>query len=182
MNPRVGRLLIAEPYLPDNNFTRAVILICEHNEFGTIGFVLNKPLKVNLNDVMNESDTPGYPLREGGPVGMDSVFFLHTYGNYIKESKKVVGNIYWGGDYNEIKALLSSNAVTEEEARIFVGYSGWAPGQLEEELKSGSWFLSEVDEDLLLKSSDMELWNKAVHNLKSNDKIWANAPKNPFLN
>lgn len=182
MNPDVGSILIAEPYLPDNNFTRSVILICEHNEEGTIGFVLNKPLEVTLNDVMNDSETPDWPLREGGPVGMDAIFFLHTFGNYIKESKKVVGNIYWGGDYEEIKVLLSSNTITEEEARIFVGYSGWAPGQLDEEIKMGSWFISDVNEDLLLKSSDKELWNKAVQNLNSKDKIWANAPKNPFLN
>ena len=77
ITPKKGDLLISEPFLPDPNFERTVVLICENNEDGSIGFILNKPSMVNLGDVLEEFSHFEKKLLVGGPVQQDSMHFLH---------------------------------------------------------------------------------------------------------
>ena len=104
--PETGRILVAEPFLSDNYFKRSVVLLTEFTPEGSIGFILNKPLDISIQDVM--ADTPDFDalVLMGGPVGRDTLHFLHTLGDTIQGSRKIMEGIYWGGDFEKIKELI----------------------------------------------------------------------------
>lgn len=96
LNPEKGRLLISEPFLPDPNFERTVVLLCEHNEEGSFGFVLNKPAIVKVNDVMDELKNFEHPIFIGGPVQQDTLHFIHR-STEIEGGAEVREGIFWVG-------------------------------------------------------------------------------------
>jgi len=178
-----GNILISEPYITDDNFFRSVILIADYDEeTGAVGFMLNQATDTTLYDIMEEEGFPTIPLFEGGPVQMDSLFFIHSSPILDQDSLEITDKLFWGGNFEDIAPLLKNGSIKEEEIKFFIGYSGWAPGQLEEELQMGSWFISDINYKNILEESGEDLWKYSVGNLKSNDKIWANAPLNPLLN
>lgn len=178
-----GKILLSEPYLQDENFFRSVVLLCDFsNENGATGFVLNQVLIGTLADAIQDDNCPEIPLYDGGPVQMDSLFFIHSRNDLLKDSLKIKKGLYWGGDFKTAIGLLKTGAIKENEIKMFVGYSGWSSGQLEAEIKEGSWFVSDLDTDTLLNGDHESLWQKSIKNLNSKDKIWADAPLNPLLN
>lgn len=181
VEPRVGKVLIAEPGLMDVNFKRSVILLVEHNDKGSVGFVLNRILDFDLNELL--PDFPSFPatISIGGPVGPNSIHFVHTLGNLIPNSVRVSDGLYWGGDFDSLKENIAKGKATRRNIRFFVGYSGWGAGQLEDELKQYSWVVSELDLIQILASQD-DLWRKAVLQLGPKFKPWTIYPENPSLN
>ncbi|NQY07321.1 MAG: YqgE/AlgH family protein, partial [Flavobacteriaceae bacterium] len=138
LEPDKGNLLIAEPsIMGDISFNRSVILIAENNEDGSIGFILNKPLDFSLEDLI-----PGvsldFTIYNGGPVEQDNLYFIHRVPHLIKGSIEISNGIYWGGDFNTVIDLLQMEKLKTNDIRFFLGYSGWSPSQLEEELSSNS--------------------------------------------
>ena len=105
VTPKKGRVLVSEPFLQDTYFKRSLVLLTEYSEEGAVGFVLNKPLDVKVNEVMNEFPFTNEHVSIGGPVSTNSVHYLHTLGNLIPNSVPVIGDIYWGGDFDFIKHL-----------------------------------------------------------------------------
>lgn len=177
-----GKILISEPYIADDNFFRSVILIADYDkENGAVGFMLNQVTFSTLADII-EDEMPSIPLYEGGPVQMDSLFFLHSIEALESTSLEIKKGLFWGGNFEEIKPLLKDGSIAPEEIKVFVGYSGWASGQLEEEIQSGSWFVSSLNTKDILEASDDKLWKYSVENLDTKNKIWANAPLDPLLN
>lgn len=178
-----GKILLSEPYLPDENFFRSVILLCDYSKKeGATGFVLNHVLIASLSDAIQEEDTPNLLLFEGGPVEMDALFFIHSRKDLIEDSLKIKDGLYWGGDFKKVIELIRAGELNEDEIKIFIGYSGWSPGQLEQEIESNSWFISDLDANTILNANHETLWKESIKNLNSNDKIWADAPLNPILN
>ena len=138
--PQRGDFLLSEPFLNDPNFERTVILVCEHNDEGTFGLVLNKLSDLQLNDVLEEEFIfPAY-LNIGGPVEQNTLHFVHRLGNVIEGSIQLNGNLYWSGDFEQVKFLMNSGLIKAEDIQFYLGYSGWASGQLREEMDSQSWF------------------------------------------
>jgi putative transcriptional regulator len=179
--PSQGRILIAQPSLIDLNFRRSVILLVEHNENGTVGFVLNRMLSYNLFDLMPYFPKFNAKISLGGPVSPKSIHFIHTLGDSVPDTNHVVDNIYWGGDLDYIKSLMVAKKITTRQILFFVGYSGWSKDQLEREVSEGSWVVTQVKSDLIMTSTG-DLWLKTVHQLGTKFKPWTLYPEDPSLN
>jgi putative transcriptional regulator len=177
-----GSLLISEPFLVDSYFKRSVVLIGEHDDHGTIGFILNKPTDVNINDAVDDFPTFGVPLYFGGPVDTDTLFYIHTIGPMLEGSKEIVKGIYWGGNYDQLKLLIDTKQVRENQIRFYAGYSGWEPKQLDTELKEKSWLLSSADKNFTFFNDSKVLWGQVLKSMGTEYAILANFPEDPSLN
>ena len=135
--PRKGRLLVSKPFLDDPYFKRTVILLCDHNEEGSFGFVLNKYVDLDLSDIKLNIPGVGDKLAIGGPVENKNVYYLHQYGNEMPDSIHVIDDLYMGGSFEDLKVLMASPEFNPNKVRFFIGYSGWTVDQLLEELKPG---------------------------------------------
>ena len=129
LKPEKGRLLISEPYLPDPNFERTVVLLCEHNEEGSFGFVVNKPSIIKINEVMEDVRSIEETVFIGGPVQQDTLHFLHRNTN-INNAVRIRDEIYWGGEFENLIAQLDTAAIKSGDVRFYLGYSGWGTGTI----------------------------------------------------
>ncbi len=180
--PRQGRVLISDPFLSDAYFKRSVVFITEHGEKGTVGFVLNKPVDVAINDILADFPNIDTAISVGGPVGTNSVHYIHELGDIIPNSVKVTNNIWWGGDFEMVKQMIKSGNLDQDKIRFFVGYSGWEPNQLEREISEDSWVVSEFDSEMIMGSRTKEAWQKALNTLGGKYRLWTNFPENPGMN
>ena len=139
LKPARGRLLLSEPFMGDYYFGRSVVLLAEHNEEGSFGIVLNKPITDPFNEIVKDFPDFDGQLFVGGPVETESLFFIHTLGDAIEGSLEIGSGLYWGGDIEIVKEMILLNAITPDDIRFSVGYSGWSPNQLNDELKRNSW-------------------------------------------
>lgn len=142
MNSITGKLLVSSPDLTDANFEQAVIFITEHNEKGAIGFVVNKLFPRTLNELEEFKNSRAIKLYDGGPVDREHLFFIHRRPDLIKGGSPVIDTIYRGGDFKQVIHLLNQGILPDEDIKIFIGYCGWDPHQLEEEIEEGSWRVS----------------------------------------
>ncbi len=178
-----GKLLIAEPALTgDVSFNRSVVLLAEHNEEGSVGFILNKPLEYDICDLITEIVVP-FKVYNGGPVEQDNLYFIHKVPHLIEGSIEISDGIYWGGDFEKTISLINNLTITEADIRFFLGYSGWDSLQLDQELSSKSWVVvkNEYESDIIEKSSSA-FWKEKMLELGGDYLIWSNAPENPTLN
>lgn len=183
VKPKKGKLLIAEPSLTgDVSFNRSVVLLAEHNQEGSVGFILNKPLNYSINDLVEEIQVP-FPVYNGGPVEQDNLYFIHKVPELIPQSVEISDGIYWGGDFDVTVLLLNSGKINQDEIRFFLGYSGWASFQLDQELLSKSWIVvsNKYESDIIQKPSQT-FWREKMMELGGQYLLWSNAPENPSLN
>ena len=177
-----GSLLVAEPsILHDDSFNRSIILLTEHNENSSVGFILNRPLTYTVNDIIPEIDC-SFKIYQGGPVEQDNLYFIHKIPELIPNSIKVSENMYWGGNFESLKMLLQEKEIKSTQIRFFLGYTGWSKIQLEEEISDNSWFVSENDFENILSADNKSLWKNKLMQKGGAYKIWANAPDNINLN
>lgn len=178
--PEAGRLLLSEPTLADPNFARTVVLLTAHNEEGSVGFVLNRPLQINMSDLGHGFDSIKLPLYEGGPVELDTLHYVHRLGPGIPGATEIGNEVYWGGDFEIVKKALKS--YTSETIRFFLGYSGWAAGQLEDEIAQHAWLVAPaLEEDIFLTPPD-KLWEKCIKGLGGEEAGLAGYPMDPRWN
>ncbi len=183
VKPKKGKLLIAEPTLTgDVSFNRSVVLLAEHNDEGSVGFILNKPLDYSINDLITEIEVP-LQVFNGGPVEQDNLYFIHKVPHLITNSVEISDGIYWGGDFDITVDLINQGVITEKEIRFFLGYSGWSSLQLDEELISKSWIVvpNQYESDIIQKSTKA-FWKEHMIELGGDYLLWSNAPENPSLN
>jgi putative transcriptional regulator len=182
IKPEKGRLLISEPFLPDPNFERTVVLLCDHNEEGSFGFVLNKPSILKVNEVMEDMTDLDNLVYVGGPVQQDTLHFIHRNA-VLENAVEIVDRIYWGGAFESLMLLCETHQVTANDIRFFLGYSGWGPGQLEAELEQDSWIVCDYVTDQLLFDTGSEImWRKALENMGGRFSVYSNYPVDPRLN
>lgn len=182
MRPSRGKILISEPLLSDNYFKRSVVLLAEHNEEGSFGIILNKPIDNKFNEILSDFPDFSGPLYLGGPVSNSSLFFIHTLGDMIDNSQEIMNGLYWGGDIEAVRELLLLKKIDVNQIRFCVGYSGWGSNQLEEELKRNSWLVSSLPAELLLNTSPDDLWEFALNSLDEEYTYWTNFPTDPGMN
>lgn len=182
VEPLRGRVLVAEPFLQDTYFKRSLVLLTEYTPDGSIGFVLNKTLDVAINEVIEDFPVFNATVAIGGPVSTNTIHYLHTLGDIIPNSEHVFGNIYWGGDFDFIKDMISVKKIHPSQIRFFLGYSGWQAGQLENELNSNSWLVTEVRPGQIMTHNTSTIWKDTMITLGAKYKIWSNFPENPGLN
>lgn len=180
--PKKGRVLIAEPFLPGNYFSRSVILLVAYSEKGAVGFILNKIVDFPIQDVFPSFPEFDAKVYLGGPVSTDSVYYIHKLGKKLPGSIHVLGDIYWGGDFEELQRQIKIGVVNPSEIRFFLGYSGWEAGQLENELKEDSWLVTDVDETSVMSELESASWADFVKKAGTRYKVWENYPENPTLN
>lgn len=183
MEPDKGFLLIAEPSLTgDITFARSVVLLAHHSENGSVGFIMNKLLDFTLADFF--PDIPfNYKIYNGGPVEQDNLYFIHKVPHYLTGGVEISNGIYWGGDFQMVKELITEGKITENEIKFFLGYSGWNKDQLNEELTAKSWIcMQNEDKNRLINHSSLTLWQDKLVELGGEYLIWVNAPENPCYN
>lgn len=181
LKPEKGRLLISEPFLNDPNFERTVVLLCEHNQDGSFGFVLNKQSIVKMNDVLSDLAVDREAFI-GGPVQQDTIHYLHRIAQ-LPEAIPIVDSIYWGGDFESLQSGLDIGTIQETDVRFFLGYSGWGAGQLEEEIKGDSWIVCDyINSELLFDTTPDQMWRQALSNMGGRFTIYSNYPIDPNLN
>ena len=182
LTPGKGRLLISEPFLPDPNFERTVVLLCEHNEDGSFGFVLNKLSMLTLEDIMNDIDNFPQPVHVGGPVQQDTLHFIHKAA-YLEGGVALGNGLYWGGNFEQLLHLIENSQADTHDFKFFIGYSGWSSGQLEQELDANSWIVTPEATAELVFDEDVEaLWKRVLQGLGGRYNVYSNYPIDPRLN
>ena len=179
--PKQGSILISEPSLRDFYFRQSVILLAEHNEEGSFGVIINKPIEARLKDIIKGFTGYHLPVYLGGPVKTDSIFFIHTRED-IDQSLPIMQGLYWGGDLETIREMLKKKVMDPGEIRFFIGYSGWSPNQLDRELKEKSWVLSQTTVNEVIHNKPETLWSNYLKNMGQDYAIWANFPADPTFN
>ncbi len=182
IKPAQGSLLVSEPFLLDSYFKRAVVLLSEHDEKGTLGFILNKPTDVNLNEAVDDFPEFKVPLYFGGPVETDTLFYIHTVGHLLEGAKEIMNGIYWGGDYERLKFLIDTGQIQPDQIRFYAGYSGWEPKQLDKEMDDKSWLVSCATPEFTFADDPKSLWSQVLKSMGNEFAILANFPEDPSLN
>jgi putative transcriptional regulator len=182
LEPMAGRLLISEPYLPDPNFERTIILLCEHNEEGTVGFVMNKPSPSRHGELIKDLSLLKNIVCMGGPVQQDTLHYIHRCAD-IGGAVEISEGIFWGGEFEQVIEKLESGQLVHEDIKFFLGYSGWSPDQLEDEIKANSWIVSEMaTEELIFYTPETEMWRKTLKKMGGRYSMYSNYPLDPTMN
>ena len=179
---KVGDILIAEPFLGDDHFERSVILLGNYASEGAFGFVINKKSNLLLSDVSEEMKNFEVPLFIGGPVEQDTLHFIYRNVPPLEGATLLKDNLYWGGDFEQLKIMLRNNLITVNDIRFFLGYSGWSAGQLDEEMNKKSWISGTVSVEDIFDTDINELWRLVLKNMGGKYKVLANYPIDPRLN
>jgi len=182
LHPEKGKILIAEPFLQGPYFGRSIVFLTEHGKDGAVGFVLNKPSELYIDEIIDDLYSFKGELFIGGPVQSDTLHFIHTLGEKIPGSVKVTDSVYWGGDFDVVKKLINENKITNKSIKFFVGYSGWSPGQLENEIAEKSWIISTIPDETLMSYQIDNIWKETMESLGDVYKTWSNFPQNPSFN
>jgi putative transcriptional regulator len=183
LSPQKGSILLSEPFLQDEYFTRSVVLLCEHNQSGSFGLVLNNYIEVNLSDINVSLKETKTKISLGGPVNKNNLFFIHTLGARIKSSYPIYDNLYIGGSHQQVFDFIEQDVSLLSEVRFFLGYAGWEEGQLEMELYEKSWkVLEQIPAQQVMDTQQNELWNKLMKTLGNKYKVMAQFPLDPRLN
>ena len=176
-----GQLLIAGATLPDPNFARSVVLICQHSEDGALGLILNRPGELVVGEVAPElADLTGEDavIDSGGPVQPDALLLLGEFEDASYAGMPVIGNVGLMGESREIEDLVD----VTRRARAFAGYSGWGPGQLDAELEREDWFVAPAGIDDIFDPDPDELWRRVLERKGGHFRLVARMPIDPSVN
>ncbi len=183
--PRPGDCLVAQPLMTGSAFSRSVVLMLDRdNQGGHLGLTLNKPAPIRIADVVPDAGTEAGKLSvwRGGPVDFNRLFVIHTERVSIPGSHFIGSGLYVGGSLDEIDHLLISGAAGDDDFRCFLGYSGWAPGQLEQEIAEGSWAVMRGVPSNPLSGGGNGYWRRAVEQLGETYRSWLIVPRSPAFN
>jgi putative transcriptional regulator len=175
-----GQLLVAGPGLVDPNFWRTVVLVGEHSDEGALGVVLNRPSETSVADAVPElsdlADEMG-PVHVGGPVQSSAIVVLADFADPDAEHPLVLDSIGF------LSAEIDPESLGElRRARVYAGYAGWGPGQLDGELEEGSWIVeSALPEDVFTSDPD-GLWSSVLRRKGGPFSVLASMPPDPSLN
>lgn len=184
-SPTVGSLLVSEPFLKEQWFRHSVICLVDYSEGDSaMGVVMNRPSGQSLQSLIDGVTThEEIPVWIGGPMSLDRLFFIHTLGELIPNSREISPGLYIGGDFDEMLEYVNGGLQTEGCIRFFVGYSGWSPGQLDQELRDHVWAVGQSDTPRdLLTGGDDSYWHRYVKRLGEAFRNWLYHPINPQLN
>ena len=190
MDSLENQFLIAMPAMGDPYFNKTVTYICEHNDEGAMGLIINSPVSISLNDLLKQIDeeddstekdeaevierlqdlakdsllsTLEQPVLSGGPISQNRGFVLHSTQSGWKSSLALSENIMITTSKDILMALGTEKA--PEQFMVTLGYAGWGPGQLEKELQENSWLTIEANSDIIFNTPIEQRWQKATEML-----------------
>jgi len=179
-----GIFLVAAPSLRDPNFRQSVVLLCEHGPEGALGVVVNRPTAMSISEALPQVpilEGSGHVLYAGGPVQTNQVMLLYRGDQLPENSHHVFDGVCLGGDMGMVERILTA-AGTTESFRAYLGYSGWGPGQLESEMKTGSWITLPADPALLFEKDPGLVWGEILRSLGDEYRPYADMPFDPSYN
>lgn len=182
LSPKKGRVLIAEPLTGDFYFGRAVLLLIEHSNEGSFGLVMNKPSGAKLSSLVATLPDLDVMVFVGGPVRMDTLFFIHTLGDKIPLSSEIIPGLYWGGDIEAVHEFITLGLINNKNIRFFLGYSGWTKNQIDDELKRNAWVVSDANMKSLLHINPTKMWDHFLQQLGPQYDLWRGFPVEPEMN
>lgn len=183
--PHSGSLLVAEPFLREDCFNHAVVLLVDHGPgYSSMGLTLNKLTNYRLGEVVDEVDKKlDIPVFLGGPVGDDRMFYLHTLGSVFSNSIEIQPGLFIGGDYDQVVEYVNEGYPTSGLLRFYVGYTGWDPGQLVEEIDNNVWAVTTAkNPQQLLTSAEDAFWHRTVRSMGPRYRGWQFHPMDPAAN
>jgi putative transcriptional regulator len=179
-----GMFLIASPHLRDPNFRQTVVLMCEHGTGGSLGLVINRRTDQHIMEVLPQAtglhEKVGL-VYSGGPVQKDNLLILHRILGEVPESQPIFDGVCLGGDLMVLEQV-SAEGGPDDVIRVYMGYSGWAPGQLQMELATGSWIILPADLQLVFARDPQLIWPRIVGSLGSPFAPYATMPPDPSAN
>ncbi|MDE3225169.1 MAG: YqgE/AlgH family protein [Nitrospirota bacterium] len=179
-----GIFLIAAPSLRDPNFRQTVVLLCEHGPEGALGVVVNRPTGVSVSEALPQVpvlEGQRHVLFAGGPVQPNHVLLLYRMTQEPGNTHHVFDGVYLGGDVEALERMLSKPA-GNGAFRAYMGYSGWGPGQLENEMKTGSWITLPADPTVVFEKEPDRVWPDILQGLGGPYAVYAEMPADPGLN
>ncbi|RMH36481.1 MAG: YqgE/AlgH family protein [Nitrospirae bacterium] len=179
-----GIFLIATPGLRDPNFRQTVVLLCEYGEQGALGVIVNRPTEISISEVLPQApvlESQCHRVFAGGPVQRNNLLILFRLEHKPPDTHHVIDGVYLGGDMETLDRVLKQPS-PNETFRAFMGYSGWAPGQLENEIEMGSWFTKPADPVLIFEKDPSRLWADILKTIDEKFSIYADMPLDPSLN
>ncbi len=179
--PKVGSLLISEPFNPEPTFKRSVVLISQHSGKGTIGFIINKPTQLKVYEALDDFPEFDAPVYWGGAIKLDSIYYLHSIEN-LEGAIKLAEGLYWGGDYQQLKVMIEAGEVTPEQIKFMAGYSAWPAKSLEKEISIDNWWVTEADQYSVLIAEPTIIWGKKLTSMGHVYGIMNDFPEDPSLN
>ena len=177
-----GVFLVAPPVLQDSNFKRSVVLLCEHSDSGSFGLILNQHIDVEMIDVLKDPGAFTEAIHLGGPVQMDTLHFLHRFGDSVTGSVEICADIFWGGELDALQETIRNRDTESTDLRFYLGYAGWSEGQLEAEVETGGWIVTDADSDFVFSVDPASLWRKVMIRMGGDYALLANFPDEPRLN
>ena len=139
---KAGIVINSTDVLNDSFFEHTTILIVQHNEQGSLGFVTNKLFGKSLHELIEFNHAKPFPLMDGGPVDREHLFVLHQRPDLIEGGEQIHNGLYLGGNMEQVIEAINTKAASQQEIQLFIGYCGWDMGELEAELEEGSWTVS----------------------------------------
>jgi len=180
---RSGCFLIANPTLRDPNFSRTVVLLCEHNDAGSMGLVINRPTEHTVAAAIpGMPDRATQPLFWGGPVQQKLVIVLHRSQLDAPGSKGIVDGMSLGADREVLVQLFEHAANPARQVRVFSGYAGWGAGQLEAEMRERSWIVAAASAQLVFGVAPDKIWTAALMTLGPRYEYLTRLPPDPRVN
>jgi putative transcriptional regulator len=162
--PAVGRFLVASRDLSDPNFEQTVVLLLDYGPEGAMGLVVNRPTKASVSQVLprlEEVQDVNEVVYMGGPVDPESVMMLLRSPNEFKGSRRVFEDIHFSQNADLLRRFAAAES-DDTSFRIYVGYSGWGPGQLESEIEAGGWLVVDADSELVMTEEPSATWRRLI--------------------
>lgn len=162
-----GQLLIAMPGMIDERFYKTVIYICAHSEDGAMGIILNHVMAgISFQELLEQLEieeiptSMDLPIHFGGPVEVGRGFVLHTNDFKQEGTIEVDENIFLTATMDILKAIAKGDG--PRKSLLALGYAGWSPGQLDEEIRANGWLQAPADNELLFGSDQKSKWEKSI--------------------
>lgn len=181
-----GEFLIAADSLRDQNFYRTVILILEHNHDGAMGLVVNRPSSIAVDAALGGKSTLSLdaPVFIGGPVETSALFVLHNHLRPGLQDREVVPGLFLSGSDDSLQSVVDADNGSDEHGqfRVYCGYAGWGPEQLEAEISRGDWLSVPADGATVLEEDPYGIWDVCTRRFRRAHRILPHNVRNPEWN
>ena len=171
-----GNLLVAGSHLRDPNFYRAVVLMVDHNDDSAMGLIINRPDSLAVDAAIEEAKMSSAgmgPVYAGGPVDTSSLFILHSCTELGRSDEEISDGIFVTGSHESFDALINKDTDCQHDCgfRVYRGYAGWGPEQLEGELDRGDWRIMPAEADLVFEDDPYEIWEACTRWLQKKNRL-----------